>query len=172
MPDPSLNLLVPSLRTAERPMAFTFGEFMRGAFFACGWFWLFSLACFPIAAAMGWYDLATWVTATFYTAVLGGVIVVPAAMLAALIVWSPIAYVLGWSLRRVGSFRAHLTAFAALGLVIGTTSASAVFLVFFTAQPAGAIPFAVAAALAVPLGWYRTARFAVRACTELAKQPS
>ena len=136
-------------RTAELPMAFTVAEFVRGA----------------VAAWVAFLVLAT----AAYAAVIQGYVVVATAFyvpwsLGAALVGSPAAYLLGRSLRRVRRIAVHIAAFAALGAAVGL-AATIVFVAVYGHGNGGTLYYVVNLALsviAVPLGWYWTARRALR----------
>ncbi|MCR2814606.1 hypothetical protein [Microbacterium jiangjiandongii] len=136
-------------RTDLLPMAFTTAEFVRGA----------------MAAWIGFIAFAT----CGYALVLQAFVVVAAVFylpwsVGALIVGAPAAYLLGWSLRRIRPMIVHVLAFGALGAGIGLV-ATALFLLVRGDGDGGALYYLVNVALSavcVPLGWYWTARRALR----------
>lgn len=139
-----------SPRTASEPMAFTTSEFVRGALSAW-WMFLVVLTAVhiwlgPIAFIVAWYA-APW-------------------SIGALVAGAPLAWALGRMLRRDPDVRVHFAAFLALGLVVGGTTT---WLAIAAGVGGGATGLAfyaalhvVAAAIAVPLGWWRVARTALR----------
>ncbi|UJP10955.1 hypothetical protein L2X99_04940 [Microbacterium sp. KUDC0406] len=135
-------------RTPERPMAFTFREFLRGMWAAWGLFLVILLVCLivlPIVLGGG----AGVVVFVVYGMMYGGAISV-----VTMAVFSPAAWVLGWCLRRVRARSAHLVAFAMLGTVIGLIVG--VVLAGGSAGPSStavSLAFAGASAIAVALGW-------------------
>ncbi len=144
-----------SPRTDAAPMAFTAGEFIRGALYAWLWFLLLSTLTFvPIAGPMSWIALV-------YTG--------PWSV-GALILGSPLAYGLGRLLERSPSVLLHAALFTLFGALVGiVTTAFAVsapwsglhgslnpgYTIFIVAV-------CVSAAIAVPLGWWQTATRALR----------
>ncbi len=145
----SADSIEASPRTAELPMAFTTAEFIRGA----------------MAAWIGFVVLATGV----YALLLQAMVVVAAAFyipwsVGATIVGAPAAWLLGWSLRRVRPMAVHLAAFAVFGAAVGF-AATAVFALVRGDGDGGALYYLVnivLSAVGVPLGWYWTARKALR----------
>lgn len=144
-----------SPRTDDRPMAFTTGEFWRGAVYAWFWFLIISTAAHtPVLFTMT--PVVLWFTIPWSAG--------------ALLVGALPAYALGRGLQTNGSFKIHATAFTVFGAVIGmATTAVALFAPWSSlAGPNAAvywIPVAIvcaASAIAVPLGWYQTARLALR----------
>ena len=136
-------------------MAFTMREFLRGAISAWGWFIVFSTAAhLPIAGFYFWlvlYCTVPW-------------------SLGALLVGSLIAYGLGWSLRGIPSVPVHVAMFTLLGAVVGiATTALAVLppgsaLTGLNAEDYrfSIVVVCTASTIAVPLGWWQTARRALR----------
>ncbi|MCR2827848.1 hypothetical protein [Microbacterium sp. zg.Y909] len=130
-------------------MAFTIAEFVRGA----------------VAAWIAYLVLAT----VAYLALLQGYVVVAAVFYvpvsaAALVLGSFPAYLLGWSLRRSRRIAVHLVAFVVYGAAVGSV-ATALFLLMRGDLGGGALYYLVNAllsAVSVPLGWYWTARQALR----------
>ena len=144
-----------SPRTDAAPMAFTAGEFIRGAIYAWLWFLLFStLAIVPIGGVMSWIAL-------IYT--------VPWSV-GALILGSPLAYGLGLFLQHNPSIPSHAASFTAFAALIGiVTTSLAAFAPWSGLQGslnAGytslIVAVCVSATIAVPLGWWQTARRALR----------
>lgn len=144
-----------SPRTDAAPMAFTAREFLRGAISAWGWFIVFStVAHIPLAGYYFWLVL-------FF--------IVPWS-LGALLVGSPLAYGLGWGMRGIPSVPVHAAMFALFGAVVAiTTTALAVLLPGLSLGGLSVANYAfsitavcVASAVAVPLGWWQSARRALR----------
>lgn len=144
-----------SPRTDAVPMAFTAGEFIRGALYAWLWFLLFStLALVPIGGMMSWIALV-------YTG--------PWSV-GALPLGSPLAYGLGRVLQHNPSVPLHIALFSAFGAFVGiVTTALAVFAPWsglYGSLNAGytymIVAVCVSATIAVPLGWWQTARRALR----------
>ncbi|UOE45262.1 hypothetical protein [Agromyces larvae] len=113
-------------RTEAEPMAFTFAEFVRGAFATWGWFLLFALPALVVTSAVpavfavgpgtgGWGPWWGW--ALLY--LVYGIPIVLVVSLVALAVGSPGAWLLGWCLRRSDRIRVHVIAFAGYGVAFG-----------------------------------------------------
>lgn len=148
-------LQAPSPRTDAAPMAFTAGEFVRGALYAWGLFLgLSTLAFVPLFLSMFWLPL--YVTLPW--------------SLGALLIGAPIAYVLGRMLLRVHSLVVHVVAFTTFGAAVGVATTALAMAAEWTglSQPSFtgyAVPMIVvcaAATAAVPLGWWLTASRALR----------
>ncbi len=137
----------PSPRTDAEPMAFTRAEFWSGAVSA--WMWFVPLAMLPWVVMLGPYSPV----ALLY--------IVPWSLGAVVVFFVP-AFVLGQALRRQPRVPVHLVAFAALGLLIGASTTAVVFAVDgHLGETAGSTVLAVnlaASAIAVPTGWWRSAR--------------
>jgi hypothetical protein len=159
-----------SPRTSEQPMAFQFGEFARGALIAWGWFLLLSLPALVIAAvisawetASGAYDgwLNTIGLTIFFWVIYGGFFVL-AWSIGALLLGAPLAYLLGFLLRGVAGIRIHLAAFTLFGIGLGIAVACTTPLpTEILPWPNTTTPFVLAAGIAIPVGWHRTARRAL-----------
>lgn len=142
----------PTPRTDAEPMAFTGGEFARGAIVAWGW-------------AMALPFLA-WTVIFFPYGFVSIMFVVPTAT-AATVLFAVVAWWLGHALRRVRRIATHVILFALLGAAIGVAST-----VGFNAWDDGTmwadrplyvfIVNAACGAAAVALGWRHTARKALR----------
>ncbi|MFE6733494.1 hypothetical protein [Microbacterium sp. NPDC057650] len=136
-------------------MGFTFAEFLRGMWAAWGLFLAILVACLivlPVLFGAGGGALVI----VGYGLLFGGGI-----SLAAMAVFSPVAWVLGWCLRRVRPRGVHLACFAGLGAVIGLVVSA-----IFAGGPApGAavlsLAFAVAAAISVTFGWRHASKRAL-----------
>lgn len=114
------------VRTPELPMAFTFGEFARGA----GVAWLAFQLVFPLTLPVA-SIVTAFTTPDPLDAVVDGIswalfavlmtflYALPWSIGALLFVGGPAAWLLGLALRRVSSSTVHLLAFAALGLAVG-----------------------------------------------------
>jgi hypothetical protein len=137
-------------------MAFTFGEFLRGMWAAWGLFLAILLVCLivlPIVTG----GAAGVVVVVGYGLMIGGGI-----SLAATVVFSPVAWLLGWCLRRVRARGVHLVAFAVLGTVVGLV-VGAIF-TGGSADPSStglSLAFAVTSAISVALGWRYASRRAL-----------
>ncbi|QEO15833.1 hypothetical protein FLP10_16450 [Agromyces intestinalis] len=144
-------------RTPDEPMAFTFGEFTRGAFGAWGWFLLLAVPALLLylglsgSSGLGALPLAL---------IFGWPLYVLPASIAALLAGAPPAWLLGWSLRRVGSASAHVVAFGVYGTVLGIAMTWATFAVLWPSTSSAALaamtmpaaPFVAASAISVALG--------------------
>jgi hypothetical protein len=143
-----------SPRTPELPRAFTSGEFWRGAYRAWVWFAPFA---FAISLVTG---MILSLPGTLGFMILAALFGAPTSV-AALFLGSPCAYLLGHTLRRCGRDGVHLTAFSIYGLIVGFATIAAFQAVFLPGQWAILIPYAIAAGVAVPLGWWKTSRRAL-----------
>lgn len=166
----------PNRRTPELPMAFSAWEFIRGALLAWLAFLLLAPIMFMLAVAViGVASFGDFVVSAVLFGLMGVITIFPWAI-AALIVSSPLAFLLGQSLRRVTSISVHLLLFAAFGLLLGVVSAAvATPLINLSDAPPSeygesildSLHFVIGAVLAstvaIPLGWWLTARVALRA---------
>lgn len=156
-------------RTAERPMAFTFGEFARGA----GLAWLAFQLAFPLLYAVVGIvagllapsssdpvgqSLAFGIASVFYT-----FLSQTPWTLGALVFGGILAWLLGWALQRVPAFGWHLAAFAALGALIGVVASWSAFGAMGGGALVVQLPAVAVSAAAVAFGWWWTARRALRA---------
>lgn len=148
-----------SPRTAELPMAFTPREFVRGALMAWAWFLILSTVFFiPLFFVWFWFP-------AMYT--------VPFS-LAALMIGSIPAYALGLALRGIAAVPVHLAAFTVFGLIVGVATTSvALPLLGMGSSTWGeallslhSLAVILAATVAVPLGWWHTARRALHPSSE------
>jgi len=146
--------VAPSPRTAELPRAFAFGEFARGAAFA--WLAFQPLAVIAIAVASAVDGSGDDLTLAFVVPLLG----LPYT-LAATLVGSPAAFVLGRRLRKQRRNPVHLLAFGLYGALWSVV----VQLVLFQGGPqlGLTIPLTAATTAAVLVGWWSTSRLALRA---------
>jgi hypothetical protein len=143
-----------STRTVDAPMSFTPGEFIRGALYAWLWFLLFANAVhIPLFGLWFFYVL-------YYT--------LPWSI-GALVVGSVPAYLLGTALRRRTSLRLHAGLFTLFGASVGVVTTTLAFTVPWSSLYEGAGVYSLSTALvcacatiAVPLGWWQTARRALR----------
>lgn len=158
-----------SPRTPEVPMAFTAGEFWRGAGLAVIWFVVLTIPASVIAGiGMGLSSEGSYGaggTAGAMASAVGTLLMMAPLISApwaigAFAVFTPVAYALGRGMRRVPELSHHALAFSGLGVLVSVVTTLALSILF----PLGAlaIPYALAAAVAVFLGWWRTARTALR----------
>ncbi|QAY73880.1 hypothetical protein ET445_11520 [Agromyces protaetiae] len=163
-------------RSAAEPMAFTFGEFVRGAFGTWGWFLLFAVGGFLIVgtvaevASTGWSGGSPGPALGMSLVVLiYGFPVFLAVSLVALALGMPGAWLLAWSLRRVPRVRVQLIAFAAYGVAFGTLMTWLVAgVIARDALPVAFLwlsPFIAASAAAFALGRDRAIRRIARPAT-------
>jgi len=151
-----MSVATSSPRTAAEPMAFTPWEFWRGAIHAWGWFLVISTVAFvPV--------FFVWALYAFLTTVPWSI--------GALVVFSPVAWAMGRLLRRIPRLLPHVLAFTLLGAVVGVVTT----VVAFHTPGSGLTPenfgsswpiilvVCVSATIAVPLGWWISARRALRA---------
>ncbi len=142
----------PSVRSDTEPMAFTRGEFLRGAMSA--WLWFLGL---DIAAWMLIYSPSGGVVAAMY--------VIPWSVVG-LIVFAAPAWWLARALRHTERPSRHMAAFAVLGAVVGVVVTALFFaLSGLPFDPSAAVVYLVntaAGAAAVTLGWRRGARKVLR----------
>ena len=159
-----------SIRTPDRPMDFTGDEFMNGAL----WTWGLFNAVIPmgVLASMLW-SLSTssgwsWTSAGPQT--IGYAIIVCGIVVVVSLVLVPLGLALTWPfarlLRRVRPVPVHLLAYTLIGAGIGVLYLAAVgglstFGTVNTYTILVATP-AVAITIATPLGWWLSARRALR----------
>lgn len=160
-----------TLRTADQPMAFTPDEMLRGALIAWGTFLALLAAGFVVlglasSLSSGRLDpgavgpfIMLMLFALFLAAIASGVV-----MSFGLLLIRAIAS----SLRTVRSFAAHLAVYSFLGILIGFLYLAVVtsghpfeVMTFLPGSALVAYP-ALAAAVALPFGWWWTARRALR----------
>ena len=156
-------------RTPEQPMAFSSGELLRGAVIVWATFLGLMMLFVPLfttisGLAVGQSPLET--IATIPEAIGLAILAVLYALVPSLIVMAlgaGLSGLIGRALRRVSSIPVHLAVYTLLGAVI-----SAVYWVIFHA-PGAWSPYdafllapAVAATVAVPLGWWWNARHALQ----------
>lgn len=142
-------------RSLSTPMAFSRGEFVRGAIRA----WV----CFLCV------DLLVWLFVYFPFGVIYAGIAAPPASGIALVVFATPAWLLGHALRRIPQPALHHASFGAFGVAVGLTSTHVFAMVLSgsTAVDASAIwPLylvnAAAASIAVVVGWRHGARAVLR----------
>lgn len=170
------------VRTPESPMAFTWGEFARGAAWAWWTFqWTFPLS-YPVTTLLMLIG-APPASVESLPSMLGYSLLgiafsfgyaLPWSIGALLLVGGPAAWLLGLSLRRVRAISFHLVCFVLLGLVVGSVTmwvATQTMGIFYDGS--AAIVFTVVAAVAtgaaVAYGWRRTARRALADDARLAR---
>lgn len=160
-----------ALRTVDQPMAFTPDEMLRGALIAWGTFLALLAAGLVVlglgtALSSGRLDLGG--VGPFIMLVL---FVLLLAAIASGVVMSfglLLVRAIARSLRTVRSFTAHLAVYSFLGILVGFLYLAVVT----SGRPFGVMEFlpggaviaypALAAAVALPFGWWRTARRALR----------
>lgn len=160
----------PSPRTAEEPLAFTPLELTKGAM----WTWLaflvileLGLTVCAITIQVGMPSGAFLATGYMMVLVLGyATLYVGGIGLLVTVALTPVAWMLGRMLRRQRSVPLHLLAYTALGAVAAEVAASCltgrVWDVTNALQdPMVAVCF-IAAVISVPLGWWLTARVALK----------
>lgn len=149
-----------SIRTPERPMAFTSGEFWGGAWRAWGLFMallLGGMTVLSLATGAG----ALLVLIIMYAGMIGGGI-----SLLAMLVFSPIAWVIARCMRGVATRWVHASVFTVFGATVGgiTCSAFSATAPWFTAgyppNPWAWAMMAISAA-AVGIGWWRASQHAL-----------
>ncbi|WP_438352930.1 hypothetical protein [Microbacterium sp. CJ88] len=131
-------------------MAFTTGEFLRGALSA--WLWFLGLS----TAGFGIFFLTALPIVVVYT--------VPISFAAAILGAAP-ALGLGWILRRQPSVELHAAAFTVYGFVFGVAATAVTLAVMGGVYAAGAVFWIIPVAcstIAMPLGWARGSRAARR----------
>jgi hypothetical protein len=149
-----------SVRTAAEPMAFTAGEFWRGALSA--WLWFLGLSTLGF---LPWLFMALHIV-LLYT--------VPWSIAGMLIGLAP-AFGLGRALRRVASVPVHIVVFTVFGAALGvgmTTIALAVMGGGYGGSAVFWLVPIVASVAAVPLGWLRGSRDARRTAGGRVRHPS
>ncbi|MFK4730398.1 hypothetical protein ROT00_11980 [Agromyces mediolanus] len=158
-----------TLRTPERPMAFTFGEFARGA----GMAWLAFQLAYPVVFALvgtiGSIVAPATPDSVAQSIGLGLVSAFYAFLfqtpwtLGALLGGGVLAWLLGWAMQRVRALGLHLAAFATLGLAIGVVASWNATGAMGNGPSLLVVPAALVSAAAVAFGWRWTAVRALRA---------
>lgn len=152
-----------SPRTADRPMAFTRGEFLHGLIGAWGTFMLELLATVLVAGifaaiSQGPGSIGLTLQLGVYAGMFGGF----GSLFVTLIV-APIAWCIGLLLQHERRRAPHLLVYTTLGIATGV-AVGGVFAVIASAPPLG--PMLVGAAycvIPIPLGWWFAARRALHA---------
>ncbi|MGF2947974.1 hypothetical protein [Microbacterium alcoholitolerans] len=152
-----------TVRTPEHPMAFTSVEFWLGAWTAWGLFLAFLPALIIISSLPELFTPSAGfiVVAIIYGLVIGGFV-----SLVAMLVFSPLAWLLGYCLRRTADRWIHVLAFTTLGAAVGFVTFAAWTLLAY-AQITDALiswpnwSYAAGSAVAVALGWWRASRRAL-----------
>lgn len=162
-----------SPRTIKRPMAFDAGEFASGAARAVALhIALFAIASGLISVAIGVTSMidepgrtSSGLSGAVGLSMLVMIYAVPISLLALLIGVCP-AYMVGRWMVRIATFRIHLLAWCAFGIVFCSAVSVAVALILhvdkLTPLPAFVIAGFVSGATAIPLAWARTASLALR----------
>ena len=157
-------------RTPDEPMAFTPAELWRGArnawcifmMLMLGGLVLMIVVSMPFSGGAALSALILVAFAVGYAGVIGGGI-----GLIVMLAGAPLAGMLGRALRREPRVRAHLMAYGALGLLLGGLTVCGALMIgavpanAFAANPLVLI-IACSAAVSVPLGWWSSARRALR----------
>lgn len=139
--------------TAEHPRAFTSHEFTTGVFFAVLWFQ-------PMGATITLViGLFASPTTAFTMMLIAGFVGLPVSIAAAL-VGAPLASRIGRALSAEGRDRVHLGVFSAYGVAVGLFTMDVAGLVLWGNAVAALmlLPYALAAGVAVPLGWWNASR--------------
>lgn len=150
--------VVMSPRTAEHPRAFTSHEFTTGVFFAVLWFQPMSAAITLVIGLIANPAMA------FIVMLMGCFVGVPVSIAAAF-VGAPLARCIGRALSSEGRDRVHLAVFSAYGIAVGLFTMDVAGLVLW-GNPVAALmllPYALAAGVAAPLGWWKASRSALAA---------
>ncbi|MFG6403107.1 MULTISPECIES: hypothetical protein [unclassified Microbacterium] len=155
LPDGAESSTAPSVRTPERPMAFTWRELWRGAWTAWAVF-LAILAVLMLGVLIVNPPSGTYGSLEFLVAFLffGGAAVVSGLVTT---VMAPVARLIGKALERVARPAVHVAVFAVLGALLGQVTVGASAWVF------GGTPMAIA--FGSPLSLIVSAVFAL--CTAL-----
>ncbi|MFY9712549.1 MAG: hypothetical protein WAK00_03660 [Microbacterium sp.] len=157
-------------RSPEEPMAFTPGEARRGAIAASVIFTLL-LTLYVIGGTVV-SEFTTGAT-VIVTLLLSSVALVVAGLFSLIIafVLLPLAMLIGRALRRIRPIGIHLATYAVLGASLGTIIGGLIYGGMFSAANVEvalsavlvtALFFGVITGLAVPLGWWFSARRALR----------
>lgn len=148
----------PSPRTVEYPRAFAGFEFTTGVFWALLWFQPMGMV---ITLVLGLVAEPEWA----FGFVAGGAFVGFPVSVAAALVGAPGAHAIGRALRRSANDRLHLAVFSAYGVTVGTVTAFAAGLLLGRSVYAALLllPYALAAGVAAPLGWWKASRSALAA---------
>lgn len=154
------------VRTPEAPMAFTWGEFVRGA----GWAWWTFQWMFPLSYPVMLIVMALWspnpfesmanaVSWAFLGILMSAFYALPWSIGTLVLIGGPSAWVLGLAFRRVESFRVHLVAFALLGALVGAVVGwiAGTSMTIAASAAAFAIDGAIVTGASVAYGWRRTA---------------
>lgn len=153
-------MISPYDRTPQRPMAFAPEDLWRGA--GAAWCVFMAILLSAIAAlTVPAGDIAVTALALGYAVVIGGLIA-----LAAMLVFAPVAWLLGRALVRVRFRAVHILAFTTLGAGVGLT----VVLLYIASGADAEAMFASgwgwavigASAISVVAGWSRTVHRAHR----------
>lgn len=150
-----------SVRTEGEPMAFTGGEFMRGALTAAVAYLAIVLLVFLLSAM----SEATQPGMTLIVLTMVLAYGLPIALLAMLVGAGP-AYAIGRTLRSVRPVWIHLSVFAAYGALVAGATVGVLALTGFpflsAGGPLGVLLFVAPGMIAVPTGWWHAYRTAIR----------
>ncbi|HEY0248572.1 MAG TPA: hypothetical protein VGC45_09945 [Gryllotalpicola sp.] len=144
-------------RTPERPRGFTLGEFAAGAVRAWVWFQPGAVIAATVVDVMGGGGIIGVVEFGAASVLFGMLIGIPAVILGA-----PFAYLLGRALQRQRRDVVHLAALAAYGALVGVVTLLETLGPAQLSEPS-TVAYVLAAAAALPAGWWRTSRAALRA---------
>lgn len=157
-------------------MAFTRDELGRGAFLSWGYFIAMLLAGSLAAASWSAFwppqpatpvEIAQHAPFLLLMALVFGIIFAGPVSLFTMIAGLPFAWLLGRAMRRVEAVGAHLAVYLLLGMLFGSlafwVSSNVIGGTLADAAGISGLPWiaAVAASIAVPLGWWRTAHLAL-----------
>ena len=148
---------VPSPRTVEEPMAFTRDELIGGALRTWSLF-VALFVCFAVVPFVG----TSW-DSIWFVLFIGGYAGVVSAVIAAFaaVVLTPLIWIVGRALRREHRLAVHLVVYILIGGVVAAIAAAMAELIG-GGYPGLAVLAGVIALIAVPLGWWLTARTALR----------
>lgn len=159
-----------SPRTADEPMAFNLLDLIKGAL----WAWLvflvvlgLGLTVFAIVTEVRAPSGAFFATAYAIVLMLGySALYAGGIGLVVTVVLTPVAWMLGRVLRRQRSIRLHLLAYTALGGAIAALAAGYLTVIGWNVAIALQHPVVVtcfvAAVVSVPIGWWLSARVALK----------
>lgn len=152
---------LPSPRTTAEPMAFTRDELLGGALRTWALFVVLFVGCLLVAlVGASWGSGASAIG--FVVIVVGYAALICAVIAAfATVVLIPAIWLLGRALRRERHLAVHLSVYTILGAAVAAAAAASAHLIG-RGHPGLTMAVAAAALVAVPLGWWLTARTALR----------